>query len=137
MFMEERSNNSQERGARDPHSNRNENKSTRPNDLPDSAGDKEKLKAEETYIDLPDVKDIPGQEFVNAPPAGILGDTTISSADEEGTSVFDRDESKDLRSTGNESDVTRDERAALRKVDYLPTRDEDNLERASMDRTDF
>ena len=109
---------------------------SRKDDLPDSPKDQEKLKSEETFIDLPDVKDIPGQEFVNAPPIGMLGDTTISSDDEEGRSVFERDEIEDLRSTGDEADVTRDERIALGRTDYMPTRDEDNLLRANMDNTD-
>jgi hypothetical protein len=113
-----------------------ERRQVRNDDLPDSPGDREKLKSEETFIDLPDVKDIPGQEFVNAPPAGMLGDTTVASDDEEGRSVFDRDDSEDLRRTGDDSDVTRDERSALSRTDYMPTKDEDNLVRATMDNTD-
>ena len=121
---------------RDLTSNRAERQSSIPNDLPDSPEDAAKLRTEETYIDLPDVKDIPGQEFVNAPPAGALGDTTISSDDEEGRGVFDLDDRDDLRA-GNEGDVTRDERAALADTMYMPTTDEDNLRRARMDNTDF
>lgn len=79
----------------DMNTNRLERNSSTPNDLPDSKEDQQKLQAEETVIDLPDVKDIPGQEFVNAPPLGALGDTTISSDDEEGRSVFDQDDSED------------------------------------------
>ena len=105
--------------------------------MPDSASDKEKLQPEETYIDLPDVKDIPGQEFVNAPPAGMLADTTISSDDEEGRGIFDEEGTEDFRKTGNDSDVNIQERAILGQVDYLPTRDEENLQRASMDSSDF
>ncbi len=40
-------------------------------DLPDSPHDAERLKPEETIIELPDVKDIPGQEFVHVPPLGM------------------------------------------------------------------
>ena len=135
--MAERRNNSEVRGSQDPGANRNEERSSRKNDLPDTPRDREKLEGEETYIDLPDVKDIPGQEFVNAPPAGMLADTTISSDDEEGRSVFEQDDDEDLRLTGDNSDVTRDEKLALGNTDYLPTRDEDNLARAGMDNTDF
>ena len=85
--MEDNRSKPTERGNREQN-NGNEWRSSRPNDLPDSASDKEKLQPEETYIDLPDVKDIPGQEFVNAPPAGMLADTTISSDDEEGRGIF-------------------------------------------------
>ncbi|HEV7622260.1 MAG TPA: hypothetical protein VGO09_11015, partial [Flavisolibacter sp.] len=68
-----------------------ENHSSVPDDLPDSARDREELKEEETFIDLPDVKDIPGQEFINTLSMGELGDTTISSADEEGDEIFEED----------------------------------------------
>ena len=60
-----------------------EKSSTVPNDLPDSPRDEERMQEEEFTIDLPDVKDIPGQEFIHAAPLGGLADTTISSADEE------------------------------------------------------
>jgi hypothetical protein len=121
---------------RDPNNNKLEGRSSTPGDLPDSKEDREKMRGEETFIDLPDVKDIPGQEFVNAPPLGSLGDTTISSDDEEGTDVFDRDDSEDFVS-GTEADVRRDERQALADTDYMPTSDEDNLRDARMDNVDF
>jgi hypothetical protein len=113
-----------------------ERKSTIPNDLPDSPEDQERLQNEETVINLPDVKDIPGQEFVNAPPLGAMADTTISSDDEEGTSVFGDDESDDL-TQDTSFDVRNDERQALADTEYLPTTDEDNLRTARMDNTDF
>lgn len=116
--------------------NRVERDSSVPNDLPDSEKDRRELKSEEQFIDLPDVKDIPGQEFVHVPPAGEMGDTTIASDDEEGRSVFDTD-STELVQTGNNADVSRGERSALNQIDYMPTRDEDRLYEASMDSTDF
>jgi hypothetical protein len=82
--MQDRKNNHKQENPRDLLSSKTERESSAPNDLPDSPEDSRKLEAEETYIDLPDVKDIPGQEFVHAPPLGELGDTTISSDDEEG-----------------------------------------------------
>ncbi len=60
----------------------------RTGDLHDSKRDQERLKPDETTIDLPDVKDIPGQEFIHPPALGELADTTISSADEEGEGLF-------------------------------------------------
>ena len=92
----DRKNNRPDPNARDMNSNRVERNSSSPNDLPDSKADAEKLQTEESFINLPDVKDIPGQEFINTPPAGALGDTTISSDDEEGRNVFDRDD-EDLK----------------------------------------
>ncbi|RYY90265.1 MAG: hypothetical protein EOO15_03405 [Chitinophagaceae bacterium] len=58
-------------------------------DVHDSPQDAEKLRPDEAILDLPDVQDIPGQEFVHAPPLGELGDTTISSDDEEGKGLLD------------------------------------------------
>jgi len=132
----DRKNNRPDPNARDMNFSRIERNSSSPNDLPDSKDDLDKLQPEETVIDLPDVKDIPGQEFVNAPPLGALGDTTISSADEEGANIFDEDD-EDLRSTGTDSDVNRNERKALEQVDYMPTADENNLQNARMDNVDF
>jgi hypothetical protein len=121
---------------RDPLDNRLEGRSSVPNDLPDSERDKDELRTEETYIDLPDVKDIPGQEFVHTANTGIIGDTTISSDDEEGVGVFDLDDSEDL-TMGTDADVTPGERAALRDSNYMPTPDEDRLREARMDNVDF
>jgi len=133
----DRKNNRPDPNTRDMTENRLEQNSSTPNDLPDSNEDREKLQSGESFIDLPDVKDIPGQEFVNVPPAGTLGDTTISSADEEGMNVFDRDDDEDLRRTGDDADVSRNERRALEQIDYMPTTDEDNLQNARMDNVDF
>lgn len=53
-------------------------------DLPDSEADAKQMQPEAVVMDLPDVKDIPGQEHIHVMPMGELADTTISSADEEG-----------------------------------------------------
>lgn len=118
---------------RDPLSNDMERNSSVPNDLPDSPEDQKELEQKETTIDLPDVKDIPGQEFVNAPVLGEMADTTISSDGEEGRRVFD----DDTDTGGDDFNVRPDERHTLERTDALPTRDEDNLERASLDSVDF
>lgn len=124
-------------GNRDQNAGREAQRSV-PNDLPDSPHDSERLQAEETTINLPDVSDIPGQENVSAPPLGELADTTISSDDEEGRAVFNDEEDKDLDFVmGTESDVRNDERRALEDDDYMPTRDENNLRNARMDNVDF
>ncbi|HEX6332619.1 MAG TPA: hypothetical protein VFZ78_00250 [Flavisolibacter sp.] len=115
---------------------RRERDSSVPNDLPDNAGDRQKLQPEETTISLPDVKDIPGQEFVHPPSMGELADTTISSDDEEGRRIFDRDDTEDL-TRPTDSDVRSDEKETLQQADNLPTRDEDQLIQASLDNSDF
>jgi hypothetical protein len=121
---------------RDITTNRLESQSSLPGDLPDSPEDREKLRSEETFIDLPDVKDIPGQEFVNVPVIGEMADTTAASDDEEGVGVFDLDDSEDF-TDGTEGDVQPDELEVLRDTTYMPTPDEDRLRQARMDNVDF
>jgi hypothetical protein len=127
-----------EGGERDMNSNRTEQQSSVPNDLPDSPEDRKKLESEETTIDLPDVKDIPGQEFVHAPPMGMMADTTISSADEEGEGIFNDedldDEDDDL---SDDSNVTPRERQMLANTEYQEFGDNDRLQQARLDSTDF
>src|SRR5688572_2157605 len=82
-------------------------------DLTDPKRDQERLKPDEATIDLPDVKDIPGQEFVHAPPLGMMADTTISSADEEGEGLFEDDTSGDDLFTDN-ADLSEEDREARR-----------------------
>jgi hypothetical protein len=137
--MATKNNDNARRNERDMTSNRGEQRSSVPNDLPDNPQDAEKLKPEETFIDLPDVSDIPGQENVSAPVIGEMADTTISSADEEGDGIFDDDdEDVDVEYImGTEGDVHSDERRALEDETYMPTRDENNLRNARMDNTDF
>jgi hypothetical protein len=117
--------------------NRLEGQSSVPGDLPDSPQDREKLKTEETVIDLPDVKDIPGQEFVNVPTVGEMADTTISSADEEGDRIWGPDDRVSAAPGSEDFDVKPDELQALRDTTYMPTRDEDRLRQARMDNVDF
>ncbi|MEO6406821.1 MAG: hypothetical protein ABIY51_11725 [Ferruginibacter sp.] len=69
-----------------------EKNETNKSDLPDNQHDLERMQPEETTLDLPDVEDIPGQEFIHPPRMGSYADTTISSADEEGEGIFDDDD---------------------------------------------
>ena len=57
--MATRNNDNARGNERDLNTNREEQRSSIPNDLPDSPQDQEKLKPKETFIDLPDVSDIP------------------------------------------------------------------------------
>lgn len=138
LMAPKRNNHEVNNAERDLNANRSENRSSIPNDLPDSEHDRERLKGEETTIDLPDVSDIPGQENVTAPRLGEMADTTISSADEEGEGIFDDEEDGDIDlRMGTRSDVSRDERQTLADDNYMPSLDEDNLRDARMDNVDF
>ena len=114
-------------------------KISRGEDIHDSKRDMERLKPDETYIDLPDVKDIPGQEFIHVPRMGEMADTTISSDDEEGVGLFNDDEEDDtLIVSGTEDDVSRTDKVALENMDNLQGADDDEgVTRAELDNTDF
>jgi hypothetical protein len=122
-------------------------------DLPDSAQDEEKLKAETVILDLPDVADIPGQEKIRVPNLQEMHDTTISSADEEGAGIFDDEDEDDTQdtliddeevndddsefATGNEADVMPEEIIMLERADQdMPTEDDIRLRRAELDHVD-
>lgn len=103
-------------------------------DLPESKRDKELLKPDEATLDLPDVKDIPGQEHVRPLPAGEMADTTISSADEEANELLDTDE--DILTDKN-LDVTSSERDLLqRSSESMATLDDEQLNSGDLDKTD-
>ncbi|HYJ37442.1 MAG TPA: hypothetical protein VEV87_02455 [Chitinophagaceae bacterium] len=119
-----------------------ESAKNRISDIKDARRDEEKLRGEETTIDLPEVKDIPGQEHVRPPYIGEMVDSTPSSADEEGEGLLDElnqgEEEEGLIKMGTEADVTPTEVEMLKTgATYYPSKDEDQLTDASMDNVDF
>ncbi len=64
-------------------------------DMAESANDRKHLQPDGAVLDLPDVKDIPGQEHIHVPDMREYADTTISSADEEGEGILDDEEEDD------------------------------------------
>jgi hypothetical protein len=109
-------------------------------DLPDNQHDLERMKSETVTLDLPDVKDIPGQENITVPPLGEMADTTISSDDEEGIGLFDdaeEDEDADII-MNTDTDVSPTERLTLERTDEdMPTDDDQMLRMAALDNQDF
>ena len=111
------------------------NKNYLHDDIQDSPEDQEKLKPEETTLDLPEIKDIPGAARSLKNASLLPGDTTISSADEEGDDLLDDDdELSDENNMG--ADVSRTEKKILR--DSLdPSYDTDlPIHSISLDRKD-
>jgi len=96
-------------------------------------------KKEKNTIDMPEVRDIPGQEHIRPPRLGELADETASSADEEGDDVLgplDRDEDSDLR-MGRSSNVSAEERADLASASRDDGgEDEETLRTGLLDSTD-
>lgn len=109
-------------------------------DLPDSDRDKKELQPENTTIDMPDVSDIPGQEFVHVPGLGELADTTISSADEEGDGIWDDEllqEDDSISPINRDAVVTQREKYTLSQTESdVPTQDNTNLRHAALDEYD-
>lgn len=102
-------------------------------EIHDPNRDQEKLKSEEIIIDLPEVKDIPGQANVKPPELNAQEDLTIASDDEEGAGIFE-EEDANLKDDTNVSQV---ERELLKESETVGTDDDDDLKRAKLDDTDF
>jgi hypothetical protein len=114
-------------------------KNLRNQDLEDSPRDKKRLSPDESTIDLPDVKDIPGQEHIHVPRMNEMADDTISSDDEEGTGLFEDDEEdQTIINMGTEDDIPEDDKVALENDDEIQNTDDDrDVSRATLDKTDF
>jgi hypothetical protein len=114
---------------------------SRSSDLPDNPHDEERMQPEEVIFDLPDVKDIPGQENIIPPRMDSFADTTISSDDEEGAGIFgdddvDKETDTDVM-TGTDADVSFTEKQVLDRADKdMPTQDDTNLRRSELDHVD-
>ena len=105
-------------------------------DIQDSKKDQQKLQPEETTMELPDVKDIPGQEHVHPPKMKQFADVTISSAGEEGKNIegFTDDEEDDLN---EESTVSQEEKDLLEQsVDSMASEDDEDRAKATLDNAD-
>lgn len=109
-------------------------------DLHDSKKDQRHLQAEETIIDLPEVKDIPGQENIHPPKLNAFADVTISSDDEEGKGLLDNlNEEDDLEEDNidEDSDVTPEEKELLEQSEnQTGSRDDIDQARATLDDAD-
>lgn len=109
-------------------------KRNEPADLQESKRDKELLKPDEATLDLPDVKDIPGQEHVRPFLPGEMADTTISSSDEEGSGLLDTDE--DI-AADRASDVTKTEKELLqRSSESMASKEDEQWRESQLDETD-
>jgi hypothetical protein len=115
----------------------------RTSDLRDSEKDTRAMEEQPTTMDLPEVKDIPGQEHVKVPRMKEMADTTISSADEEGDDILGTDdeledaELDNLDDEADDADVDDVERALLeRSSESMSTDDDQRILQARVDSTD-
>ena len=104
-------------------------------DLTETRDDKKHLQPDEATLDLPEVKDIPGQEHIRPIVTGEIADTTISSADEEGTEILETDE--DLIVEDGNSNVTAEEKKLLKESSESSSIPDDvQLRKAALDNED-
>jgi hypothetical protein len=89
-----------------------------------------------TTIDLPEVKDIPGQEHIRPPRIGEMTDTTASSAGEEGTGLLDDINTGDENIDVTAENVSEQERALLDQTDRPVTEETTDLQKLALDKTD-
>jgi hypothetical protein len=117
---------------------------TPPKDGSASQRRKEQLTQDDSYIEIPDVSDIPGQEgIVNAGVPGAMKDTTASSDDEEGVragrDIFNEADDEDVNIVmGTEADVTEEDLEMLGDPDQDQDMNEDEfIDKEGLDNTDF
>ena len=106
-------------------------------DLQDSVEDQKKLQPETTTIEMPEVKDIPGQENIKVPQFREMQDVTISSAGEEGDGILDglNEDTEDV--INNDTDVTLQEKRLLKKsAGHQPTEETEDFKKMTLDERD-
>jgi len=102
-------------------------------DIHETNDDKKHLQPDEGTLDLPEVKDIPGQEHVRPLVGGELADTPISSADEE----LDDLEIEDRVVKPTDANVSSEEKELLqRSSESMATPDDEKLRQSAVDNRD-
>jgi hypothetical protein len=103
-------------------------------DLAESKRDKELLKPDEGTLNLPDVKDIPGQEHVRPFLPGEMADTTMSSSDEEGNGLLDADEDVGADKDANVSNTERE--LLQRSSESMASKEDEQWRESQLDKAD-
>ena len=92
----------------------------------------------ESTIDMPEMKDIPGQENIKPPRMGEMRDTTISSPGEEGEGIVDdlNTENELDEKIATDADVTDQEIKLLDQTDRPVTEETKDLKKLALDSID-
>jgi hypothetical protein len=97
-------------------------------------------KEEEKFItmDMPEVKDIPGQENIKPPRMREMEDVTISSDDEEGVGILDDLNNEENVGNGetNDSNVTTTEKELLSHADRPVDDEQKDIDKIALDDID-
>ena len=111
---------------------KNKTKISSSGDIHDNEKDAKYLQSEEAIFNLPEVKDIPGQEHIKPPKMNSFADVTISSDDEEGKGLLDFEDDLD-----DKSDVSQEESNLLEQsVNRMAIADDEDQANATLDNTD-
>jgi hypothetical protein len=107
-------------------------------DLTDPERDRKRMKREETTINMPEVKDIPGQEHITVPRFKEMQDTTISSSDEEGEGILDDlNQPSPAENADTDSNVSPLERKLLdESANETPDEENADLRKMALDESD-
>ncbi len=98
---------------------------------------KNKTQEQDIAINMPEVKDIPGQEHIKPPRLKEMMDTTISSADEEGEGILDDLNKEDDDSiVDNNSNVSKLEKKILSQSDRQVNGESEDLDKLALDKID-
>jgi len=86
-------------------------------------------------MDLPEVKDIPGQEHIHPPRMRSFSDTTISSDDEEGKNIMGLNDDED--NLDDRQELSGEEKELLeRSESSMGGPDDEDRRKATLDNTD-
>ena len=98
---------------------------------------KNKTQEQDITINMPEVKDIPGQEHIKPPRLKEMMDTTISSADEEGEGILDDiNKEEDDAIVDNNSNVSKLEKKVLSQSDRQVNAESEDLDKLALDKID-
>lgn len=98
---------------------------------------KNKKQEQDITIDMPEVKDIPGQEHIKPPRLKEMMDTTIASADEEGEGILDDiNKEDDDAIVDNNSNVSKLEKKVLSLSDRQVNAESEDLDKLALDKID-
>ena len=104
------------------------------------ATDNNKPESKIILMDMPEVKDIPGQENIHPPHLKEMADTTISSAGEEGEGILDvlddDNQEDDELLMDDESNVSPEEKSLLRRTGRAENDETEDISRMKLDQTD-
>jgi len=111
-------------------------KTAKTGDLTDVKKDQQQS-PESFTMDMPEVKDIPGQENIVPPKFREMQDTTISSAGEEGEGILDDLNEDDDIVSSNTSNVSPQEKKLLKKsAGHQPTEESEDFKQMALDDKD-